>query len=219
MRRALVVLLLTLVCSAGASAQVCSGFAPFNEARARVFADAAFSSIAERYHGGFIYGRSRLFASAEVGMTTFELDEWLDFDVGVGVQVPTLAGGRLQFCPQVFVGSTAGVWTDEFGQRIDYSEKNVSAGASGGYLIARTGRTQIAATATLLLIGGRATKTFTSGFSRSTDVGAYGTAAFGLGFQVNREVTLIPSIAVPFGTRHAGSLYRLRVSLTLGRSR
>jgi len=199
------------------AAQVCSGFAPFEQARARVFADAAFSSILERYHGGLIYGRSRVFASAEVGMTTFATDEWLDFGVGAGLQLGPFAGGRLQVCPQAFVASTAGAWTDEFGSRIDYGEQTLSAGASGGYLLRRTKSTQLTATATMLLGGGRATRSFTSGFSRSTNIPSYASLALGLGFQLNKEATVIPSLVVPLG-RHGGSVYRIRFSLRLGKA-
>ena len=214
MRRVLVALLFTLAGSAGASAQICTGFATFDFARARLFADAAFSSSRERYHGGAIYGGGRVFGSIEAGMTTYTTEEWLDYGAGLGVQLGPWAGRRLQLCPQVGVASSSS--TSDLGS--DHSEKHISAGVSVGYSLRRTRTTQLAPTATLLVSGGRSKVSFGGG-SRSADINSSGSIAFGLGFQFDRQATVVPSITVPFGTKRAGSTYGIRFSITLGSTR
>src|SRR5437773_3240749 len=60
------------------SAQVCAGEATFSGSPARFFASAAVGS-SSIYHGGLAYGRSLLFGSVDVGMTTYQHGETLDY--------------------------------------------------------------------------------------------------------------------------------------------
>ena len=192
------------------SAQVCSGEASFDGAPARFFASTAFGS-SEIYHGGVALGRSLLFGSVEVGMTTYGRDETLDYRASFGAQLPRRKDARGELCPQLLLSLTSA--QDVHGSGIDYKEMMAGVGVDAGYVAFRKGNTRIAPTVSFGLLGGRIKYNYPDGSHRTRDADAFGILAAGVGFGLNKQLTISPSVAIPLGLSGETPWYGLTFSI------
>jgi len=195
------------------SAQVCSGEASFNGSPARFFASGAFGS-SSTYHGGLALGRSLLFGSVEAGMTTYARDETVDYRGAFGVQVPR-HDDRIQLCPQLLV--SLNVAKDVHGLGVDYKEMMAGGGIDAGYVVFRKGNTRIVPTMSFGLLGGRIKYSYSNGAHRTRDADAFGVLATGVGFGLNRQFTISPSVAFPFGLPGATTWYGVAFSVRMSK--
>jgi len=194
------------------SAQVCSGEASFDGSPVRFFASGAFGS-SSTYHGGLALGRSLLFGSVEAGMTTYASDETVDYRGAFGVQVPR-HDDRIQLCPQLLV--SLNVAKDVHGLGVDYKEMMAGGGIDAGYVVFER-KYANCADSELRTAGRRIKYSYSNGAHRTRDADAFGVLTTGVGFGLNRQFTISPSVAVPFGLPGATTWYGVAFSVRMSK--
>ncbi len=217
MRRALTVSVLSgLICWAGsATAQVCSGQLSFAAVPLRAIVGIGLTSSSQTYQVGVRLGGRHVFGEADVGLASLDrAGSGFAYGAGFGAQL----GGhdaRVQLCPEVFFGFTRGP-NDIAGTGIDYGERHIAMGADAGTVLVRKKSTQIVATATYIVVNAR--YTFTSFSADSSIRDSWSLLALGIGFAFNDRVSLVPSIAFPFGVEGGGggTLYGFGIAMKLG---
>ncbi len=190
-----------------AAAQLCSGEASFNTVPARFFGTMGFGS-SSFYHGGLAFGRSLLFAGLEAGMTTYRQDETWDYRITLGAQIARRQDPKAQVCPQVLLNQTTGTGLD-----VDYRESMIGAGIDAGFVLYRKGNTRIVPTASVGLLGGSITYTYSTGTKRTQDADAYGLVSTGIGFGLNKQLTISPTVTFPLGLTGATTWYGVTFSI------
>ena len=218
MRRALLttsVLSGLILWANSATAQVCSGQLSFGLVPLRAIVGIGLTSSSQTYQLGVRLGGRHVFGEADLGLASIDnAGSGLAYGAGFGAQL----GGhdaRVQLCPELFVGFTRGP-NDIAGTGIDYGERHVAIGADAGAVLMRKKSTQIVATASYLVVHTR--YTFTSFSADSSLRDSWSLLALGLGFAFNDRVTLVPSIAFPFGVDGGGggTLYGFGIAMKLG---
>lgn len=192
-----------------AAAQLCSGEPNFNRVPARLFATMGFGS-SSFYHGGLAVGRAVLFAGFETGMTTYQNDESWDYRINLGAEIARGHDPRAQVCPQVLLSLTSGSG-DVSG--IDYREQMIGAGINAGFVLYQKGNTRIFPTASFGLLGGRIKYTYSTGTKRTQDADAYGLLTTGIGFGLNKQLTISPTVTVPLGLKGESTWYGVTFSI------
>ena len=191
---------------------MCSGEASFSRVPARFFATMAFGS-SSFYHGGLAFGRSRLFAALEAGMTTYQQNESWDYRINLGAQFARRVDPKAQVCPQVLYSLTTGSGDVSGLYSIDYRENLIGAGVDAGFVLYEKGNTRIIPNASLGLLGGRIKYTYSTGTKHTQDADAYGLLTTGIGFGLNKQLTISPTVTLPLGRGGASTLYGVTFSI------
>ncbi len=218
-RVACVATLGVLLGSATASAQICAGIVPFAGRPIQLFGSGLFSDNARSFGGGVAFGSAGAFGQLELGTTHFD-----DFDAssvnfggGAGYQVPLDKKGAAQLCPAAGVGFVSGP-KDIGGSGIDYSETDVSIGIGVGIVATRTQQVQVVPTASIAFASANGKLKDASGSSIS-DSESFGIVGLGVGFVFNQQVSVKPSVFIPFAVDGASTSFGVTLAVNFGATR
>jgi hypothetical protein len=200
-----------LVAVLPARAQVCAGYARLSDAPIQIEAGTSYTDGASSLGGSVTAGR-RLFAGVGLGATWYDRVDGTSFDVGgsAGYEVPL--GARAALCPGASVQFSNGPDAAE----VDVRTWGVSGGVSVGWVAAESGRVAVAPSARVSLAW--AHRTFDSArLGEFVFRDTYGVVGVGVGFVVNRTITIRPGLSFPFGLGDSEPTIRIGVSWGFGR--
>ncbi|MGQ0537984.1 MAG: hypothetical protein ACT4R6_03480 [Gemmatimonadaceae bacterium] len=212
------------LCAARASAQYCAGAASFAAGPVRLGAGLAFSDDAKFYAAHLAVGAPQgAFASASIG--TVDLDEIDEgstvFGVNGGYAIRLEQTKPVEFCPVVGFAYASGPDFDDEFISLETSARWFGIGGAIGGVVGRTASvdlvpfaeavyTSAKVTVKLRADGESATESETEDFVNVTG---------GLGFVVNRVVTIRPTISYPFGIDDADPTFGISFAVNLGAAR
>jgi len=135
-----------------------------------------------------------------------------DYRINLGAQFARRVDPKAQVCPQVLISLTTGAG-DVSGLTINYRENLIGAGVDAGFVLYEKGDARIIPNASLGLLGGRIKYTYSTGTKRTQDADAYGLLTTGIGFGLNKQLTISPTVTVPLGRGGASTLYGVTFSI------
>ena len=219
-------LVLLVVPSSIASAQLCVGNTAFSISRMQGVANADFDRLANRFTLEMRVRLWDLFAGAEYGIKTWDVTSLGGTSQAVAVTLG-LAGAspkaRFGICPLV-----RWQWLDGpseiGGGPWNFAEHEISGGLSVGALLSRTRLWDLIPTASITFGTGNPKLTTTSGGDLNTYQDwccgrqSFTTLRLGLGLGFSDELTLVPAVTLPLGgERGVQKTYGLRAALRLGK--
>lgn len=212
--------------STPARAQVCAGFPSLRDRPFQVGGGAAFTEDVTSFGASFTGGK-RFFGTLNVGTTSIEVlnGSSVDLNVGAGYEVG-LSQGTVAICP--LAGVAVGLGPNNInGTDVDVATRSLTLGVSVGTIAARS--PQFAFIPAIFLQLASATTTVynnvagtvpwpavraASGVSESETFGVVGV---GLGFVLERVLTIQPAVAFPFGSSASNPAFGITVAVNLGR--
>ena len=202
------------------SAQVCMGTAPFAAGPVRIGGIAQFTDGAKTLGGSAAFGAtSGPFGELHASAVSFdELDESATIYGGqAGHSLGIGATKTVQLCPILSIEFVRGPTFDTGFGLFDVSGQSVGLGLSvGGVVAGSSASMDVVPFASLTYFNRRSKVTF--GGSPETfrdEIGGFGV---GVGFVVNKVVTIQPSALLPFGGGEDSEdpAYRIAILLNLG---
>jgi hypothetical protein len=201
-----------------AEAQTCLGLAPFSAGRVQIGASGDFGNDAKAFSGSLTFGSTAgAFGGLSVGTISYD-----DFDgnttaVGgsVGWQLPLGTDSRAQLCPGA--GASYGFGPDNIeGSGTDLSSWNAFFGLQLGFSTGSNPQFRLVPTAGAALAY---TKLELEGgfFGGLEDDETYGIITLGLGFVVNSQVSILPSVDILVGLEDADPSFGIMAAINFGR--
>jgi hypothetical protein len=207
------IVLLLLLSSSAAEAQLCAGNPSFTNQPYQVGLTAAFTDDAHGIGGDFAAGGDEFFAGAGVSVINFR-----DADV-TSTQVTAFGGAdwavnqsqTVFVCPVAHVGFGAG---PDFGN-VDVSTFRLGAGGRIGVMASSS--TELMVIPTFGLTAEYTRVDFEVGNVDDSEGDSSGEASFGVGFVFNRNIGIVPEISVPFSAGNSDPVFSVRFSFAFGR--
>lgn len=211
-RAALVAALTAL--PAVATAQTCLGSPSFTANHLQLGADVNVAENATSFGAQLGSGSETVFASFGGGGVTYDNVDGSTIFVGgtLGYQVKASASGRAQVCP---VLSASYGWgpNDIAGSGSDLTVKNFSFGLAFGSAMG-SGEVALVPSASVAFVYSSASVDVFGGTFDGDDT--YGMAGIGLGVLLNSQLSIRPSVSMPFGVEDAKPIYGIGVTLNYG---
>jgi hypothetical protein len=220
MKRFLIVtvsMVCSLLWSASAHAQTCTGSLSYATAPLQVGALAAFSSDSHTFAAGVGAGRDAYFA--RVGAQLISSSGVDSGAKGIfamaGAEYKLDAAQPFFVCPIVTVAHN---WGPSFGAGDDESSTFFGVGGSVGFVAAKSGQTTIVPSAGLNFnhLSQSATFNFLGTATTSSFGNTFGSLQIGAGFIFNDRMSLVPSIVLPFGENGASTIFSALFSIQVG---
>ncbi len=194
--------LATVLSSAPVRAQVCAGFPSFQSRPIQVAGGAGFNKSSKSFGVAVAGGGARAFVDVALGTTHIDAYNASALNVGVeaGYQISLGKKGLLQLCPGAGLGLLTGP-KNILGTGFDYSETDIRFGVIVGGVAARGAQVDVVPTGLIEFVNadGKFQDAFGSSTSKSQSFGIVG---LGLGVVLNHELSIRPSVSIPFG--HSG---------------
>ena len=205
---------------ARASAQVCAGTASFSAGRFSVTGAASFGDGGRSFGGNLAAGaHSSFFAGAGISRTEYNdvHESATDIGVSLGYQIPLGSTGRAQICPVVAYSHEVGP------NRIDGSDVNASGNAYGvGAAVGMVvGHARSVDFIPSLALGYTSARVKYKGdyFGTPLDESVptnYGSISLTAGLVLKRNVSVTPSVWMPFGVSDATPSYGISLGFNFG---
>src|SRR6185312_8922536 len=119
------------------------------------------------------------------------------YRINLGAQIARREDPKAQVCPQLLLSLTTGSGNVSGLYSLDYREQLIGAGIDGGFVAYQKGNTRIYPTASFGLLGGRIKYTYSTGTKKTQDADAYGLLSAGVGFGLNQQLTISPTVTIP----------------------
>jgi hypothetical protein len=219
MRRTLLLLLATFGFAwAPAAAQTCRGLAALSTSPIQVTAEASLTQGSSSVGGGVSYGLPvGVFGGVELGTTSLEAfgGSSLDFGGSVGYQVTLPRVAHLEVCPIASVGFRVGP-KNNFHSGVDRSAWTGTLGLAAGTSLEANPRLKIVPTVAFSY-GYRNDKAESSaGATLFQIANSYGLAQLGVGFVLNSDISVRPSMDIPLGLDGSDPIFGLTLGLNFG---
>lgn len=203
MRRSLVVsLALLAMVESPAVAQTCQGLASFSAGQMQVAASAQFAEFTNTWGGSFTYGiPSGVYAGADLSTTSFDGIDQNSLGIGAhaGYQMKLGRTGKMNVCPVARLA--LGMGPDDEALNINSSSTDVHFGLAFGTEMGANPGLRILPTAGLGLQYSKAKVEDTSvGGATVEGSETYALARLGVGFVVNQQISIRPTIDIPLGS-------------------
>lgn len=206
---------------AASGAQACLGNASFGTGHLQLAGDAQFAERATSFGVSIGSGSESVFANVGVGGVTYDDVEGSTLLVGgtLGYQVTASAGGNAQMCP-VF-SAAYGMGPNDFGgSGSDLTVKNFSFGLALGGEMGRGGELVLVPAVSLAFVYSSASVdipfgTRLVGGTISGD-DTYGLVGLTVGMVLNSQLSIRPSVSVPFGVDESNPIFGIGVTLNYG---
>lgn len=215
---ALVAFGLTTCPAARLTGQICAGSPSFARSPTLVSGRVAASSQAHGFGVGFTLGNPSVFIGVGIGTTHFDAlnGSSFDVDVGAGYELSLGQRGRIQLCPIVSVGHSAGPNQTAFG---DYSETDLTAGLRLGDAAIQSTHWRLIPTIGLGFAHSQQTFRFASPVGRilTTTGHGFGAVTFGAGAVFNNRLAFVSEVGVPIGLANGSQTFALSLEVSLGR--
>ena len=218
MRRDVIAVLVVCACSAFplvARAQACVGAASFKSGPVRIGAGLTVGDNVKTYGAQIAAGAAMgPFASLDIGRSEFDdvSDAGTVFGATAGYAIDLTPEKTVQFCPLVSYSYLSGpeIFT------VSTSAHAFQMGGSFGGLLSLSPTLDFVPFVGASYVNAKAT--FELNGNSASDSNDYGQAKVGAGFVVNRQLTLQPSVAIPFGLDGGKSSFTLAFAYTFGSS-
>lgn len=178
--------------------QVCLAQPSLVAGKVTVLATGTFNDATDSFTGTARFAGSRLFGDLTAGVSQYDEFDGSSFILGgaFGGQITPTAGSTLRLCPIATVSFGFGP-NDIGGSGVDLSQQAVGAGVGIGGVAMRTPSFELIPAGGVQLAWARA-KLEGGGISISESE-TYGVLNAGLGFALQRVLTITPSVAIPVG--------------------
>lgn len=212
MRHLVGALLLTLVTSVPASAQLCIGNPTFRDGPYQVGVGTSFTEGLRTVDGTFAAGGESFFGGAGISMLNFtDLD---DVTTGVsafaGMELATDRQNRVLLCPLARLSFVAG---PDVGA-IDVSSATLQAGGTVGIIAAQSRELSVVPFFGLSVLYAHVSTDFGGVEASDSDTG--GIADLGVGLILNRTVGITPLVSIPFGVGSSDAIFTIRFTFNFG---
>jgi TonB family protein len=216
-RAAVLALLVTLLHSTPATAQVCRGYGSFDGRPFQLSARGQFNAHAKSYGATLAVGGAGLFGDLDVARTDLDIQASSSvFGVSAGYQGSLNKGGTAQLCPVARLGFVTGPQNIN-GTGIDYSETDFSFGLDAGVIAtSTTQQLEVVPTASLAIAAAHANYSRGSASLPNSQSLSYAVVGLGVGFVFGQEVTVTPSVFRPIGLSGASTSFAIAVAFHLG---
>ena len=217
--RILIVTALVAGMATTASAQLCTGSAPFSAGRMRVGLGAEFLEGAKTYGGGLTWAHN---SGAYVGGTISRLDDSngpesaMDYSANLGYEMSFDGLGKLRFCPTGRFGLAKG----PNDANTENSVTHYGAGGSIGSVLSSSENMAIVPSLGINWVHAsyKTTTTNNQGSTSNTVSDSWMEATLGAGFIINRDVTFAPMVRIPLNQDGAESTFGFSLSYNFGRA-
>lgn len=210
-----------LATAAVAEAQTCMGLAPFSAGRVQIGASGEFGNDTKAFGGSLSLGSpAGAFGGVAVGTIAYD-DSLIDGSTTalggqLGWQLPVGTADRAQICP--VAGALFGFGPDDFGGTggSDFSSWGAFFGLQLGIATGTNPQFRLVPTAGAALTYTKAR--FEGGLLDGVeDDDTYGIISLGLGFVLNTNVSILPSVEIPVGLEDADPGFGIMVAVNFGR--
>jgi hypothetical protein len=212
MKLAAAALLLMLVATRSADAQVCAGATSFRDYPYQGGITAAFTDNAQGVGGTFAAGGESLFAGGGVAVLRYSDVDVRSTSISVfaGAELAADRRNRVFLCPVGQVGFGAG---PDFGP-VDISTFTLQGGANVGVIASESAALMVVPTFGLAALYQRVTADLNGAESSDSDTG--GIANVGVGLIFNRNVGITPGISIPFAVGDSDVIFTIRLTFSFG---
>jgi hypothetical protein len=195
-----------------AQAQLCAGAPSFRTAPYQVGVNTAFTSGAQGVGGHFAAGGGTLFGGGGVGFVNYsDLDSSAAEVSGfAGADLSLTSSERVFVCPMAQIAFGVG---PDIGI-VDASTFAVEGGGSVGVMASQTEGLSIIPTFAVTVIYTKVS--FDTGAVDNSQSDGSGVASVGVGFLLNENVSITPSIGIPFSTSDSDPIFRIRFAFQFG---
>ena len=199
-----------------ADAQTCMGLAAFSSGRVQIGGSADFGNDAKTFTGSLAFGSpAGAFGGVSIGTTSYEDVDGNSTDIGgqLGWQLPVGTRGGVHLCPVAGAVHSAGDDMDELGT--DVTSWSAFFGLQLGVATGAKPQFRLVPTAGAALAYGKSK--IESGFINFEDDETFGILSVGVGFLVNSQLSMLPSINIPVGLEDVDPVFRIMVAVNFGR--
>lgn len=206
---------LLLLAPAVAFAQACLGNPSFSNGHLQLAADVATNKDVTTFGVGFGGGSETIFGAAQVGGASYDAISGSTLVVGgtLGYQVPVSATGSAMICP--VLSSAVGFGPNDFdGFGTDLQTRAVNFGLSLGFQALRAERLRIVPAISAGFVYASTILDAVGGSTTQDDT--YGVAGLTLGFVLNDQLAIRPTVSVPFGLDGAEPSFGIGFTLNYG---
>jgi hypothetical protein len=204
-----------LAAPATAFAQTCLGNPSFANGHLQLTADVAANADATAFGVGLGGGSESVFGAAQLGGVTYDAIDGSTLLVGgsMGYQVPVSSTGSAMICP--VVSGAYGFGPRDFdGLGTDLQTRAFNFGLSLGFDALRTDRMRVVPALSAGFV--YAASIFDAMGTSTTQDDTYGVAGFALGLVLNDQLSIRPTVSVPFGLDGAEPSYGIGFTLNYG---
>ena len=200
---------------AAARSQTCLGNPSFSTNHLQLSADASFPATATAFGASIGSGSETVFGRVGIGGVTYDNSDGSTLVIGgtVGYQVTSPTTRRFQICP--VLSAAYGMGPKDFaGSGNDLRTTAFSFGLSaGGEFVRMDGFSIIPAASVGFAYWSSSVDAFGGAFSTSD---TYGLAGVTLGIVLNSQLSVRPSVSLPFGVDERDPVYGIGVTLNYG---
>jgi hypothetical protein len=200
------------------SAQTCAGTASFSAGPVRLGAGLGTSDGVKSYGASLAAGTaSGVYASA--GLSRFEYADvdgsGKSIELGAGYAINLNGSRTVQFCPEVGYQHVSGPDIQYAGYTIKTSARANFYGGTLGGTVAVLPSLDVVPSAGAYYASTRATQTLVTDSRSQTQ--NYGEFDVGMGFVINKSLTLRPAVVIPFGVSGAKSTFDMGIAFNFGK--
>jgi hypothetical protein len=203
----------TTLASEPAEAQLCAGAPSFRTAPYQAGVDTVFTSGIQGFGGHFAAGGETLFGGGGAGFVNYSYLDSSAVEVSgfAGADLAASSAERVFVCPLAQV--SFGVGPDI--RSVDVSTFTVEAGGAVGVIALRTDA--LAIIPTFIVTGAYNRVSFEAGGNDVSESDGAGVASVGVGFLLNQNVSITPSVGVPFSVGDPDPIFRVSFAFQFGR--